>query len=77
MWKSPQLEMYEEGEADHTRHPKLDSAEEIRCNVWLQSARYIQGVRHYHDRNVNNVLSMFEIWCQTRVHGTIHVAYFF
>jgi hypothetical protein len=44
--------MFEEGEADTARHLELDSAEEIRCNVLFQLARYLQGVRHYHDRNV-------------------------
>jgi hypothetical protein len=44
IWKSPLLEMYEAGEADDARHLKLDSAKEVRCNVLLQSARYIQGV---------------------------------
>jgi hypothetical protein len=29
MWKSPRLEMFEEGEADTARHLELDSAEEI------------------------------------------------
>jgi hypothetical protein len=38
MWKSPRLEMYEEGEADNARHVELDSVEEIRCNALLQSA---------------------------------------
>jgi hypothetical protein len=52
MWKSPSLEMFEEGEADNARHLELDSAEEIRCNVLFQSARYLQGVRRYHDRNI-------------------------
>jgi hypothetical protein len=52
MWKSPQLEMFEEGEADAARHIELDSAEEIRCNTLMQSACYLQGVRYYHDRNV-------------------------
>jgi hypothetical protein len=52
MWKSPRLEMYAEGEADSARLFELDSVEEIRCNVLLQSARYLQGVHHYHDRNV-------------------------
>jgi hypothetical protein len=44
--------MFEEGEADIARHLELDSAEKIRCNVLFQSARYLQGVRRYHDRNV-------------------------
>jgi hypothetical protein len=52
MWKSPRLEMYEEAEADNTRHLELDSLEEIRCNVLLQLARYLNGVHHYHDRNI-------------------------
>jgi hypothetical protein len=29
MWKSPQLEIFEEGKADNVRHLELDSAEEI------------------------------------------------
>jgi hypothetical protein len=33
IWKSPRLEMFEEGMADTARHLELDSAEEIRCNV--------------------------------------------
>jgi hypothetical protein len=52
IWKSPQQEMFEKGKADTARHLKLDSAEQIRCNVLLQSARYLQGVRRYHDRNI-------------------------
>jgi hypothetical protein len=52
MWKYPRLEMFEEGEADTARHLELDLAKEIRCNVLFQSARYLQGVHHYHDRNV-------------------------
>jgi hypothetical protein len=35
MWQSPRLEMYEEGEADDARYLKLDSAEEVRCYVFL------------------------------------------
>jgi hypothetical protein len=52
MWKPPRLEMFEESEADTARHLELDSAKKIRCNVLRQSARYLQGVRRYHDRNV-------------------------
>ena len=46
------VEMYEEGEADNTRKLELDLVEEERCNALVQSARYLQGVRRYHDRNV-------------------------
>jgi hypothetical protein len=52
MWQSSRLEIYEEGEADDARHLELESEEEVRCNVLLQSACYLQGIRHYHDRNV-------------------------
>jgi hypothetical protein len=57
MWKSPQLEMFEEGEADTARHLKLNLAEEIRYNVLFLSARYVQGVHRY-----NDALSILEIW---------------
>jgi hypothetical protein len=52
MWKSPRLEMYDEGVADDAKHLELNSVEKIRCNVMHQSARYLQGVHHYHDRNI-------------------------
>ena len=52
MWKSPRVEAYQEGEADEARQLELDSVEEVRINALTQSARYLQGVRRYHDRNV-------------------------
>jgi hypothetical protein len=52
MWKSPRLEMYEEGEADDARYLELDSAEKVRCNVLLQSTHYLQGVHRYQDQNI-------------------------
>jgi hypothetical protein len=52
MWKSPRVEMYKEGEADETRQLELDSVKEARCTALVQSARYLQGIRRYHDRNV-------------------------
>ena len=52
MWKSSRVETYQEGEADEARKLKLDSVEEVRINALTQSARYLQGVRRYHDRNV-------------------------
>jgi hypothetical protein len=44
--------MYNEGEADEARQLELDSVEEVRCTALVQSARYLQGIRRYHDRNV-------------------------
>ena len=52
MWKSPRVEAYQEGEADKARQLELDSVEEARVNALTQSARYLQGVRRYHDRNI-------------------------
>jgi hypothetical protein len=43
--------MYEEGEVDQARYLELDSVEEVRCNDLLQSSRYLQGIRRYHDHN--------------------------
>ena len=50
MWKSPRVEAYQEGEANKARQLELDSVEEARINALTQSARYLQGVRHYHDQ---------------------------
>ena len=52
MWKSPRVEAYQEGEEDEARQLELDSVKEVRINALTQSARYLQGVRCYHDRNV-------------------------
>ena len=52
MWKSPRVEAYQEGEADEARQLELDSVEEVRINALTQSARYLQGVRRYHDRKI-------------------------
>jgi len=52
MWKSPRVEAYQEGEADEARQLELDTVKEARINALPQSARYLQGVRRYHDRNV-------------------------
>jgi hypothetical protein len=52
MWKSPRVEMYNEGKADEARQLELDSIEEARCTALVQSARYLQGIRRYHNHNV-------------------------
>ena len=52
MWKPPRVEANQEGQADEARHLELDSVEEVRINALTQSTRYLQGVRRYHDRNV-------------------------
>ena len=52
MWKPPRVEAYQEGEADEARQLELDSVKKAKINALTQSARYLQGVRRYHDRNV-------------------------
>jgi hypothetical protein len=44
--------MYSEGEADEAKQLELDSIEEAHSTALVQSARYMQGIRRYHDRNV-------------------------
>ena len=51
MWRSLRVEAYK-GEADEAQQLELDSVEEARVNALTQSARYLQGIRRYHDRNV-------------------------
>jgi hypothetical protein len=45
MWKSPRVEIYNEGEADEARQLELDSIEEAHCTALVQSARYLKGIR--------------------------------
>ena len=62
MWKSPRLEMYDKIEADGSRQLELDSAEEIRCNALLCSARYLQSLHPYHDRNIQERSFNMDRW---------------
>jgi hypothetical protein len=52
MWKSPRVEMYNEGEADKARQLELDSVEEARCTALVQSSQYLHWIRRYHDWNM-------------------------
>ena len=52
MWRSPAVDQYDEGVADNTRQIDIDSLEEARCTTLVQSARYLEGIRCYHVRNV-------------------------
>jgi hypothetical protein len=51
IWTSPKIEQYKEGEAEHTQRLELDSIEEVRVNATLQSARYLQGLRHHYNKS--------------------------
>ena len=52
MWQSPAVEQYNEGVVEDTRQIDIDSLEEARCAALIQSARYLEGIHRYHDRNV-------------------------
>jgi hypothetical protein len=52
MWDSPAVEQYDEGISEDSRRVDIDGLEETRCAALVQSARYLEGIRRYHDRNV-------------------------
>jgi hypothetical protein len=52
MWESPAVEQYDEGISEDSRRVDIDGLEEARCAALVQSARYLEGIRRYHDRNV-------------------------
>jgi hypothetical protein len=52
MWESPAVEQYDEGISEDNRRVDIYGLEEARCAALVQSARYLLGIRRYHDRNV-------------------------
>jgi hypothetical protein len=52
MSESPVVEQYDEGISEDSRRVDIVGLEEARCAVLVQSARYLEGIRRYHDRNV-------------------------
>jgi hypothetical protein len=52
MWDSPAVEQYDEGVSEDSRQVDIDGLEEARCAALVQSARYLEGIRRYHDRNI-------------------------
>jgi hypothetical protein len=52
MWDSPAVEQYNQGISEDSRRVDIDGLEEARCAALVQSARYLEGIRRYHDRNV-------------------------
>jgi hypothetical protein len=51
------VEHYDEGVSEDSRRVDIDGLEEARCAALVQSARYLEGIRRYHDRNVKNAPS--------------------
>jgi hypothetical protein len=52
LWDSPVVEQYDEGIFEDSRRVDIDGLEEARCAALVQSARYLEGIRRYHDHNV-------------------------
>jgi hypothetical protein len=52
MWESSALEQYDEGISEDSRRVDIDGLKAARCASLVQSARYLEGIRCYHDRNV-------------------------
>jgi hypothetical protein len=52
MWDSLVVEQYDEGISEDSRRVDIDGLKEARCATLVQSARYLEGIRCYHDRNV-------------------------
>jgi hypothetical protein len=52
MWESSVVEQYNKGISEDSRRVDIDGVEEARCAALVQSARYLEGIRRYHDRNV-------------------------
>jgi hypothetical protein len=52
MWDSPIVEQYDESISEDSRRVDIDGLEEARCAALVQSARYLEGIRRYHDHNV-------------------------
>jgi hypothetical protein len=52
MWDSPVVEQYDEGISEDSRRVDIDGLEEARYAALVQSARYLEGIRRYPDRNI-------------------------
>jgi hypothetical protein len=52
MWDSPAVEQSDNGISEDSRRVDIDELEEARFAALVQSARYLDGIRRYQDRNV-------------------------
>jgi hypothetical protein len=52
MWDSPAVEQYDKGISEYSRRVDIDGLEEARYAALVQSARYLEGIQCYHDRNI-------------------------
>jgi hypothetical protein len=54
MWDSPAVEQYDEGISEDSIQVDIDGLEEAHCAALVQSARHLEGIPRYHDRNVKD-----------------------
>jgi hypothetical protein len=52
MWDSPAVEQYDEGISEDSKRVDIDGLEEAHYAALVQSARYLEGIQRYLDRNV-------------------------
>jgi hypothetical protein len=52
MWESPVVEQYDKDISKDSRRVDIDRLEEACCTALVQSARYLEGIRRYHDCNI-------------------------
>jgi hypothetical protein len=52
IWESPAVEQYDDSISKDSRRVDIDGLEEARCAALVQSARYLEGIQRYHDRNI-------------------------
>jgi hypothetical protein len=71
MWDSPAVEQYDEDISEDTRRVDIDGLEEARCVALIQSARYLEGIRRYHDPNVKERSFNVADLVLRRIEGTI------
>jgi hypothetical protein len=71
MWDSPAVEQYDEGISEDSRQVDIDGLEEARCAALIQSARYLKGIRRYHDPNVKERSFNVADLVLRRIEGTI------
>jgi hypothetical protein len=61
IWDSPAVEHYDEGVSEDSRRVDIEGLEEARCAALVQSARYLEGIRRYHDRKSRKAPSTLAI----------------
>jgi hypothetical protein len=70
MWESLAVEQYDEGISEDNRRVDIDGLKEARCAALVQSARYLEGIRRYHDATSRNAPSTLVIYssvaCRTQ-----------